>query len=100
VDLLRLRIKAADVIKDKFQKKTTVLLADLREFTRRTEEDSLGSAATVQRLSDILDKKVTENDGKGTQTEGDSYVACFDEPKNAVIAALSRARVRRARDVL
>ena len=88
-DLLRLRIKAADAIRDKYEKATTILLADLKEFTPRTEEDSLEAAEAVQRLSDILDKNVTKNGGTGTQTEGDSYIASFDKAENAIIAALS-----------
>lgn len=88
-DLLRLRIKATDAIRDKHRKETTILLADLKEFTRRTEEDSLESAEAVQRLSDIFDKNVKANGGEGTQTEGDSYIACFDQTENAITAALS-----------
>ena len=88
-DLLRLRMKVTETIRDKHQKETTILLADLKEFTHRTEEDALESAEAVQRLSDIFDKNVTANGGNGTQTEGDSYIACFDQAENAVTAALS-----------
>jgi len=88
-DLLRIMIKASDVIREKFQKTCTVMLADLKEFTQRTEEDILEAAVAVQRLSDMFDRNVLKYGGKGTQTEGDAYVAAFDRAEDATNAALS-----------
>ncbi|GAF94150.1 unnamed protein product, partial [marine sediment metagenome] len=87
-DLLRIRIKATDAIRKNFEKKTVILIADLKEFTPRTEEDCVEAAEAVQRLSDILNEEVSKNGGKGTPTEGDSYVASFDQVEEAITTAL------------
>jgi class 3 adenylate cyclase len=86
--LLRMSLQVSQIIREKFEKDTTVVLADMRGFTKRTEEDRLESAEAVQKMSDILKKNVERYGGWGTNTEGDSFIACFEKPDQAIIAAL------------
>jgi class 3 adenylate cyclase len=86
--LLGLQLKIAEIIHEKFEKVTTILLADLENFTRRTEENRLESAGTVLKMSRIFQHEVELHGGKGMNTEGDSYIAFFDKADQAVQAAL------------
>ena len=87
-ELLRLRSVVTEVIHKKFEKDTTVLLADMKDFTVRTQKDSVESAQAVQDMSDILEETVNSYDGIGFNTEGDSFIATFDKPDQAIVAAL------------
>jgi class 3 adenylate cyclase len=86
--LLRLRLNISEIIREKFEKTTTILLADMKDFTKRTSRDMLESAEAVQKLSDMLEKNVEKYNGVGTNTEGDSFIATFDRPELAALAAL------------
>jgi len=86
--LLRLRLSITNIIREKFEKTKAILLADMKDFTRRTMKDSLESAEAIQKLSDILKKNVETYNGVGTNTEGDSFIATFDKPELAALAAL------------
>jgi class 3 adenylate cyclase len=86
--LLRLRLSVSTIIHKKFEKTTTILLADMKDFTRRTAQDSLESAEAVQKMSDILKINVEQYGGWGTNTEGDSFIASFDKPEQALLAAV------------
>jgi class 3 adenylate cyclase len=87
-ELLRLRRTATEVIHKKFEKDTTILLADMKDFTVRTQKDSIESAQAVQTMSDLIGNAVHTYDGIGFNTEGDSYIATFDKPEQAIMAAL------------
>jgi class 3 adenylate cyclase len=86
--LLRISLQISQIIHEKYEKNTTVVLADMKDFTKRTEEDRLESAEAVQKMSDILKNNVERYGGWGTNTEGDSFIACFEKPDQAIIAAL------------
>jgi class 3 adenylate cyclase/Cdc6-like AAA superfamily ATPase len=86
--LLRMRLQVSQIIQEKFEKNTTIVLADMKDFTERTEGDPLESAEAVQKMSDILKKNVERYGGWGTNSEGDSFIACFENPAHAVFAAL------------
>lgn len=86
--LLRLRLSITKIIREKFEKIVTILLADMKDFTRRTMKGNLESAEAVQKLSDILERNVSTYDGVGANTEGDSFIATFDNPESAALAAL------------
>lgn len=87
-ELLRLRLTIKSVISERFEKETTILLADMVGFTKRTMIDNIESAEAVQKLSDILGKNVRTYNGFGANTEGDSFIATFDKPELAALAAL------------
>ena len=86
--LLSLRLKIAEIVHEKYEKTTTIMLADLENFTGRTEENRLESAETVVKMSQILTGEVERYGGKGMNVEGDSYIAFFDKADQAVEAAL------------
>lgn len=86
--LLMLRLHTKRLIREKFEKITTILIADMKGFTTRTMRDKLESAEAVQEMSNILGKNVETYHGVGANTEGDSFIAAFDKPELAVLAAL------------
>ena len=86
--LLRIRLHTARIIRKKFQKSKTILLADMKDFTQRTARDVLEAAEAVQKMSDIFQKNVEKYGGLGANTEGDSFIATFDKPEQALLAAL------------
>jgi class 3 adenylate cyclase len=86
--LLRLRLSISNVIHEQFEKTTTIFLADMKDFTQRTALDPLESAEAVQKMSDILKANVEKYGGWGANTEGDSFIATFDRPDQAALAAL------------
>jgi len=86
--LLRFRLYTARLIREKFEKTTTILIADMKGFTERTMRDKFESAEAVQEMSDILEKNVRTYQGVGANTEGDSFIATFAKPELAALAAL------------
>ena len=86
--LLGLHSKIAEIIHENFEKQTTILLADLENFTRRTEENRLESAEAVEKMSQIFRHEIDLYGGTGMNTEGDSFIAFFDKTDQAVLAAL------------
>lgn len=93
VELLRTIADAQDVIKEKFTQTATVLLTDLKEFSKMThEQGSVPSAATVQRYRDILEPVIERHGGKGRPTGGDGMLAAFNSPDSAVEAAIDMQR--------
>ncbi len=88
-DLLRLNYYTAEIVQDKFQKVVTVVLVDMKDFTHRTEEDSFEAATAVQRMSDVLTSNIEQFGGRGENVEGDSYVATFERPEQALHGVLN-----------
>lgn len=86
--LLRIRLNAARIIHEKFEKSRTILLADMKDFTPRTSRDVLEAAEAVQKMSDTFKNNVKKYGGWGTNTEGDSFIATFAKPEQALLAAL------------
>lgn len=86
--LLRISLQISKTIRKKFEKKRTILLADMKDFTKRTGKDQFESAQAVQKMSDILNNTVEKYGGSGINTEGDSFIAHFEKPEKALIAAL------------
>lgn len=86
--LLRIRLNTRRIIREKFVKLRNILLADMKDFTQRTARDAVESAEAVQKMSDILMNNVEKYGGVGANTEGDSFIATFSKPDQALLAAL------------
>ena len=72
----------------------TFLLTDIEGSTRAWDQHGPGMAAAVARHYEILDAAVAAHGGVRPveQGEGDSLVAAFDRPSDAVCAALAAQR--------
>jgi class 3 adenylate cyclase len=93
VELLRTIAEAQDVIKEKFTQTATVLLTDMKEFSKMThEQGSVPSAATVQRYRDLLEPVIEKRNGQGKPTGGDGMLAAFTSPDDAIEAAVDMQR--------
>jgi class 3 adenylate cyclase len=93
VGLLRTIAEAQDVIKEKFTQTATVLLTDMKEFSKMThEQGSVPSAATVQRYRDLLEPVIETHKGQGKPTGGDGMLAAFNSPDDAIDAAVDMQR--------
>lgn len=88
VELLRTIATAQDVIKERFTQNATMLLTDMKEFSKMThEQGSVPAAETVQRYRDLLSPVIESHNGKGSPTGGDGIVAAFASPDDAIDAA-------------
>jgi class 3 adenylate cyclase len=93
VELLRTIATAQDVIKEKFTQTATVLLTDMKEFSKLThEQGSLPGASTVQRYRDLLLPVIEAHSGRGRPTGGDGIVAAFGSADDAVETAIEMQR--------
>ncbi|HVF33596.1 MAG TPA: hypothetical protein VM933_11225, partial [Acidimicrobiales bacterium] len=73
----------------------TMLLADVEGSTRRWEQDEPGMARTTAAHRAVIDEEVAAHSGVRPleQGEGDSFVAAFARPSDAVACALAVARL-------
>jgi class 3 adenylate cyclase len=88
-DLLRMISTAEEELASKHTAQRTVLITDMKSFSRMTQE--LGSKETaklVQRHRDLLLPLVEQAGGKGKSTGGDGLLAAFDAPADALTAAV------------
>jgi class 3 adenylate cyclase len=89
-ELLRLISTAEDELASKHTVESVVMITDMKSFSAMTEEEgSFTSAKTIQRHRDLLLPVITEHRGSGKSTGGDGLVAAFDDPNDAVSAAIS-----------
>lgn len=87
-ELLRLISTAEDQLASKHTSVRTVLITDMKSFSRITEEDgSVATAKTIQRHRDLLVPIISANNGCGKSTGGDGVVAAFASPADALRAA-------------
>lgn len=87
-ELLRMISSAEEELTAKHTATRTVLITDMKSFSRMTQE--LGSAETaklVQRHRDLLLPIVEKHGGKGKSTGGDGLLAAFEKPGEAISAA-------------
>jgi class 3 adenylate cyclase len=92
-ELLRALAEAEDALAAKHTVQATVMITDMKSFSKLTEIDgSVLTAKTIQRHRDLLLPLVTKNDGKGKSTGGDGLLARFDRPGDAVEAAIQMQR--------
>ncbi|MDO8915166.1 MAG: adenylate/guanylate cyclase domain-containing protein [Coriobacteriia bacterium] len=88
-ELLRMISTAEEKLASKHTVSRTVLITDMKAFSRMTQE--LGSTETarlVQRHRDLLLPIVEKAGGKGKSTGGDGLLAAFDTPTAALGAAV------------
>ena len=73
----------------------TFLLTDVEGSTRSWERDSAATAAAISRHYEVLDEVIARCHGQRPveQGEGDSIVAVFVRPRDAIEAALAAVRV-------
>lgn len=93
VDLLRTISHAEEQIREKYMQTTTMLLTDMKEFSKMTtEQGNIPSAKTVQRHRDLLIPVIEANGGSGKPTGGDGIMAVFDDARSAIQAAVDMQR--------
>lgn len=88
-DLLRMISTAEERLASKHTVRRTVLITDMKSFSRMTQE--LGSTETarlVQRHRDLLIPLIEGAGGKGKSTGGDGLLAAFDTPASAIGATV------------
>jgi class 3 adenylate cyclase len=89
-ELLRMISTAEERLASKHTVRKTVLITDMKAFSRMTQE--LGSTETarlVQRHRDLLIPLIEGAGGKGKSTGGDGLVAAFDTPASAISATVA-----------
>jgi class 3 adenylate cyclase len=92
-ELLRALAEAEDALAAKHTVQATVMITDMKSFSKLTQIDgSVLTAKTIQRHRDLLLPLVTKNEGKGKSTGGDGLLARFDRPGDAVEAAVEMQR--------
>lgn len=87
-ELLRMIATAEEELTAKHTMSRTVLITDMKSFSRLTQE--LGSTETaklVQRHRDLLLPIIGAHGGKGKSTGGDGLLAAFETPAEALAAA-------------
>ncbi len=92
-ELLRTISSAEEKLASKHTASKTVLITDMKSFSRLTED--LGSTETaklVQRHRDLLLPIVEGAGGHGKSTGGDGLLAAFDSPASALDAAVRMQR--------
>jgi class 3 adenylate cyclase len=92
-ELLRMISSAEEELASKHTVHKTVLITDMKAFSRMTQE--LGSAETarlVQRHRDLLLPIIEAAGGHGKSTGGDGLLAAFDTPKAALEASVEMQR--------
>lgn len=93
-DLLRTISSAEEELASKHTASRTVLITDMKSFSRMTQV--LGSTETaklVQRHRDLLLPIVERHGGRGKPTGGDGLLAAFESPSEAVAAAAEMQQV-------
>jgi class 3 adenylate cyclase len=88
-ELLRMISSAEEELASKHTVVQTVLITDMKSFSRLTQE--LGSTETaklVQRHRDLLLPVIGRHGGKGKPTGGDGLLAAFAAPADALAAAV------------
>lgn len=92
-ELLRMISSAEEKLASKHTVHKTVLITDMKSFSRLTED--LGSTETaklVQRHRDLLLPIIEKSRGHGKSTGGDGLLAAFDNPSDAITAAVQMQR--------
>lgn len=89
VDLLRTISWAEEEIRQKYTQDATILLTDMKEFSKMTsEKGSIPSATTVQMHRDLLMPVIQANGGSAQATGGDGIMAAFADARTAIQAAV------------
>lgn len=93
-ELLRMISSAEEELTSKHTALRTVMITDMKAFSRITQErGSVLTAKLVQRHRDLCLPVITRNGGKGKSSGGDGLVAAFDDPASALRASVEMQRV-------
>ena len=80
-----------------FQRKlTTILSADVQEYSRLMGADEVGTLRRLNQSRDIIDRAVAARRGRLVNTAGDSVLVEFDSPVEAVQCAAEMQRAMAA----
>lgn len=94
VDLLRTISHAEEQIREQFTQTATILLTDMKEFSKMThEQGSIPSAKTVQKHRDLLMPVIEANGGLAKATGGDGIIAAFQDARSAIQSAVDMQNV-------
>lgn len=92
-ELLRLVATAEEKLATDHTTNKTVMITDMKSFSRMTEEDgSILTAKAVQKHRDLLLPIIEAHGGHGKSTGGDGLVAAFGSSAQAVTAAVEMQR--------
>lgn len=87
-ELLRLISTAEEKLTTQHTTHKTVMITDMKSFSRMTEEDgSMLTAKAIQKHRDLLLPIIERHGGHGKSTGGDGLVASFATPADALLAA-------------
>lgn len=93
-ELLRLIATAEDKLATNHTSVRTVMITDMKSFSRMTEEDgSVATAKAIQRHRDLLLPVIQSHNGFGKSTGGDGLVSSFESAADALLAAAEMQRV-------
>lgn len=88
-ELLRMIADAEERLEDRHATDATVLITDMKAFSRITQEQgTVATAKIIQRHRDLLLPLVTRCGGHGKSTGGDGLVASFPAAEDALAAAV------------
>ena len=78
---------------EKMRTPVTILFSDIKDSTRYFEKNGdVAGMAMVQRHNDLLFPVIQTTGGRVVKTIGDAIMACFNEPADAVKAAVGMQR--------
>jgi class 3 adenylate cyclase/tetratricopeptide (TPR) repeat protein len=87
-EFLRKRTEIEQTIRQKFQRKITVMFTDISSSTEFYEiHGDLEGRSMIQRHNDLLGPIIEKNGGKVLRTLGDGLMAIFESPPDAARAA-------------
>lgn len=92
-ELLRTIANAEEALEDRHSTDATVLITDMKAFSRMTQEQgTLATAKAIQKHRDLLLPIVTKAGGHGKSTGGDGLLAAFHSADDALAAAVEMQR--------
>lgn len=104
-DLLRMIASAEEALEDRHATDATVMITDMKSFSKMTQErGTVATAKVIQQQRDLLLPVVSRTGGHGKSTGGDGLVAAFASPDEALRGAVEMQRAldtfnaRRAED--
>lgn len=92
-ELLSVIASAEDALAARHTSERTVMITDMKSFSKMTEEQgSVVTAKMIQRHRDLLLPLIVKHGGAGKSTGGDGLLAAFTSPDGAVAAAVEMQR--------
>ncbi|RFB96361.1 hypothetical protein B5K08_08250 [Rhizobium leguminosarum bv. trifolii] len=67
---------------------TTILAADIAQYSQHVENDEFATLSHLEKLREIMDAIIRRHEGTIANTAGDSVIAVFDSAVEAVLAAI------------